>query len=58
MAEGDPTVAAAMIVNPDVAEYYISEDVRVVEDFSDVSDDELATLINELQRELAGNDRK
>lgn len=44
--------------NPDVSEYFISDDVKVVEDFSDVSDDELAALINDLQRELAENDTK
>ena len=37
----------------DVSEVYVSDDVRVVEDFSDVSDDELAQLVADLQRELA-----
>jgi hypothetical protein len=49
---------AAAVPNPDMSEYYISDDVKVVEDFSDVSDNELAKLINELQRELAENDKK
>ena len=55
-AGGQLAAAAAAMGSPeedDVSEVYVSDDVRVVEDFSDVSDDELAQLVADLQRELA-----
>ena len=55
-AGGQLAAAAAAMGSPeedDVSEVYVSDDVRVVEDFSDVSDDELAQLVADLQKELA-----
>ena len=51
----DRTAAAANSgsgYDPDVSETFMSSDVKVVEDLSDVSDEELARLIGDLQREL------
>jgi ribosomal protein L29 len=36
----------------DITEVAMNDDVKVVEDFTDVSDDELAALVAELKREL------
>ena len=55
VAEDDRTAAAANSgsgYDPDVSETFMSSDVKVVEDLSDVSDEELARLIGDLQREL------
>jgi hypothetical protein len=36
----------------DISEVAMNDDVTVVEDFTDVSDDELAALVADLRREL------
>ena len=42
----------APAVGTDITEVAMNDDVKVVEDFTDVSDDELAALVAELKREL------
>ena len=42
----------APAMGTDITEVAMNDDVKVVEDFTDVSDDELAALVAELKREL------
>lgn len=50
-------MGAPSMVGDDKTEVSMNDDVTVVEDFTDVSDDELAALVAELQRELAEGDK-